>query len=181
MWHPLGHFSAHASAWLLGALMLLTIVLGILLGHIGQLLKTAQAPRGIVSFELAFTGARSEAIVRSWHAVRKNAKRSLQLDFVFIPLYSTTLVLLCVLAGHFFERQHWSGLSTVAAVLAWYQWVAGLLDMVENWALLRLLKLSPPFPDSLPWLAGCCAVFKFSLIILALVCFGVAVACSLLI
>ena len=181
MWHPLGYLSVHASACLLGALMLLTIVPGILLGYIGQPLKTAQAPRGMVSFELAFTGARSEAIVRSWQSVRKNAKGSLQLDFVFIPLYSTTLALLCVLAGHFFERQHWSGLSTTAAVLAWYQWVAGLLDLVENWALLRLLNLSPPFPDSLPWLVGCCAVFKFSLTILALVCFGVAVAVSLLI
>jgi len=41
-------------------------ILGILLGHIGQPLKTGEAPRGIVSFELAFTAARSEAIVRSW-------------------------------------------------------------------------------------------------------------------
>jgi hypothetical protein len=151
------------------------------LDRIGQPLKTAAAPHGIVSFELAFSCARSEAIVRSWERVRGNAKNSLRLDYVFIPLYSTTLALLCIMAGHSFQRHDWSGLTAVAAVLAWYQWVAGLLDMVENWALLRLLNSSPPFPETLPWLAGLCAAIKFALIMLALVCFLVAVACSLLI
>ena len=181
MLHPLGHLSAHASAWLLGVLVLLTIILSMVLDRIGQPLKTAAAPQGIVSFELAFSRARSEAIVRSWERVRESAKKSLRWDYVFIPLYSTTLALLCIMAGHSFQRQDWSGLTAVAAVLAWYQWFAGLLDMVENWALLRLLNTSPPFPEILPWLAGCCAAVKFGLIILGLVCFLVAVACSLLI
>jgi hypothetical protein len=179
MWHPLGYLPPHIIALLLGPFMLFAIFWGMLLDHIGQSLKTAEAPRGILSFELAFTAARSEAIVRSWDSVRKIAKNSLLLDFVFIPLYSTTLALLCIVAGHFFQRHNWSGLSTVAVVIAWYQWVAGLLDLVENWALLRLLNIKPPFPDTLPWLAGWCAFFKFLLIILALVCFLVAVACSL--
>jgi hypothetical protein len=181
MLHPLDHLSPHVSAWVLGTLMLLTILWSMLLSHIGQPLKTVEAPLGIVSFELAFTSTRSETIVRSWDAVRWNAKNSLRLDYAFIPLYSTTLALLCVLAAHSFQRHDWSGLSTLAAVLAWYQWVAGLLDMLENWALLRLLNSKPPFPPSLPWLAGWCAFFKFLLIILALVCFLVAVACSLVI
>lgn len=181
MWHPLGYLSPHTIALLLGALMFLSIFWGMLLGHIGQPLKTGEAPRGIVSFELAFTATRSEAIVRSWNKVRKVAKNSLLLDFVFIPLYSTTLALFCIMAAHSFQRNNWSGLSTVAVVIAWYQWVAGLLDMLENFALLRLLNIKPPFPDTLPWLAGWCAFFKFSLITLALVCFLVAVACSLLV
>jgi len=64
-------------------------------------------------------------------------------------------------------------LSTVGYFLAWGQWLAGLFDAVENYALLTLLQgaaVEGVVPDSAAaTLARQCALLKFGLIAVGLI------------
>jgi hypothetical protein len=57
-------------------------------------------------------------------------------------------------------------LAAIGLPLAWLQWFAGLLDAVENIALLNVLD--GPVEQPWPRLAQLCALAKFALILLGL-------------
>lgn len=134
----------------------------------GKPLVTAQAPYGIVSFELAGTPAQAQLILDSWDARAKQyAAFGLGFDYLFMLAYSAAIGLGCLLAAGVIRGRGWP-LASLGVLLAWGMWLAALLDAVENFALLQLL-LAGTSNGGWPAVARLCAVLKFGLIFLGLV------------
>ena len=143
-------------------LFVLTIVVMFVLQVLGGPLITDAAPSGIVSFELAGTLARAQRMVESWGPVgRIYAGLNLGLDFLFLVAYPLCIGLGCVMVARAFSARL-AFLSPVGVVLAWGQWLAGLLDAIENCALIQLLLGSQN--ASLPVVAQGCAIPKFLIV-----------------
>jgi hypothetical protein len=125
------------------------------------------APRHIVHLELARTRVKAHDIVQEWkdQGLLARARRTVLWDFAFIPAYTAALALACLLvAGAFGPRT-----VTAPALLraaAWLPLLAGLFDVVENLALLRMLR-SATAVSPWPQLAFACAAPKFVLVGLA--------------
>lgn len=143
----------------------LTVLLTLVMRAIGASLVTGAAPKGIVSFELAGSVPAAEAILASWSPqARLSAALSLGVDYLYIPVYAATFSLLCRMASRRIKNLTRIG-AWLGVVLAWGMLAAGVLDGIENFALIRVL-----FGDATTlcvktaWL---CASVKFSLIGLA--------------
>lgn len=174
MSHPLARLSSTQFIRWFWPLLAATLVVMAIMQVIGRPLQTAAAPLGIVSFEFAGDKANAAAMIASWDVnARVHAGFSLGFDYVFMPLYATTIGLACLWAAQVFRRQRWS-LAAPGALLAWGLWLAAIFDAVENVALWRLLAGS--VFDPWPGLAWWCAALKFGLIVLGLlyVVMGVA-------
>ena len=141
---------------------LTTVVLWFALGSLDRPLRTPAAPNGIVSFELAGSLSRSNAILASWDTVaRVSAGLSLGMDYLFLVAYSVLLALLVsAVAEKMLPIRGCVGF--VGVPVAWLQFVAGALDALENFALIHLLLGSTrPF---WPPLARTAALIKFALV-----------------
>ena len=148
-------------------LLALIVLMMVVFGVTGAPLTTAAAPQGIVSFELASTTAQAETIVASWDSdARLRASFGLGLDYLFMPLYSTTIGLACIWGADILRRRHWP-LASLGVPLAWGLWAAALCDAVENVALTVMLwhGVGAPWPT----VSSICASIKFALIALGLV------------
>ena len=157
--------------WILGISVITAISLCLWLTYHGSSLKTAEAPCGIVCFELCWTEGKANRILEEWKGVRiATAKSDLYWDFLFIPAYSTAIALLCGCAA-VRAASRW---RVVLVSLAWLQWGAAILDVVENICLLQLLEAGTATSSILPLIAGACAAVKF-LIVIPSVCLGVFV------
>ena len=169
MRHPLESLHSHMLDRMIWPLVVFSLLLLLILNLVGLPLITRAAPYGIVSFELARDEAQASAILASWdQAARLRAAFSLGLDFLFIPLYSAALTLTCLWAARFRRRRQrfpsWLVMIGIPGIpLAWAQLGAGLLDMVENIALVRMLfgLVNSPWPQ----IASLCAFTKFILIV----------------
>jgi len=116
-----------------------TAIMLFVLARIDLNLQTSQAPNGIVSFELAGSFTRTEAILNSWNTKAKlYAALSLGIDYLFLILYSTFLffVLKKVSQNMLSYSQ---GVSKTGIYIALLQLLAGIFDAFENYFLLRLL------------------------------------------
>ncbi|RME80547.1 MAG: hypothetical protein D6775_15880 [Caldilineae bacterium] len=159
MWHPLTALPAN---WFWPFLVLTLVVLA-LFQVIDRPLKTPAAPVGIVSYELAGSVERARAILESWDSrARVYAGFSLGFDYLFMPLYATTIGMACLWGARTGSGPAWLG-----GILAWGVWVAALCDGIENYALWRMLVGEPVAPW--PAVARVSALAKFGLILLALV------------
>ena len=149
----------------LTALVVAALAAAVLLAIMMRLdrpLRTPAAPLGIISFELAGSPEAARQIVTSWGpAARRSAALSLWLDYAFLISYALVLSLLCTgvarawpSTGHRVRR--------MGFILAGGQWLAALLDLVENILLQQILAgaLAPLLPLAARW----CALVKFSLI-----------------
>jgi hypothetical protein len=160
--HPFDWLSPAAQRRAAAVLFALTVLVAVALQAIGGPLANEAAPLGIVDFEFAGEVAAAARILESWgEAGRARAGLSLGLDYLFLVLYSSALALACAgmarrLSGH------WGAAAAAGGLLAWGQLAAGLLDAVENFALIQLLLGS----DGAAWppLAWWCAAAKFSLV-----------------
>lgn len=145
-------------------------------------LRTPAAPNGIVSFELAGTPFRAQAIIDSWHELAllvssvagepvpglvsraySFAVFGLGLDYLFMPIYATALALGILLAA----GKHGGWFAAFGAWLGWGAYVAMLFDAVENYALARMLLMNEvwsPYPEA----AAFSATVKFVLLLLGL-------------
>lgn len=125
-------------------------------------LKTAAAPGGIISYEFARDLEGACRILSSWGPeARVYAGLSLGLDYLFMVAYACALGLGCVLVARRLGR--WSrGPAALGVALSWGQWLAALLDALENYALIRLLLGSER--ALWPALAFGCALTKFLLV-----------------
>ena len=102
-------------------------------------LKNSVCKNGIVSFELAHTRDRSEAILHSWDPQAKiNAGLSLGIDFLFLILYSTFIGLLIYQINYklWFNRPFYP----YGKVFIWLVFLAAFFDVIENISLIRLLN-----------------------------------------
>jgi len=152
--------------WVFVSALGLTLLLMAALQWLDAPLKTAAAPAGIVSFELAGTLPAAETILQSWDAhARLYAGVSLGLDYLFMPLYATAIGLGCVLAARGLHLA--SGAYKLGRLLAWGMLLAALADALENLALLRLL-LAAEAMGPWPAVARLAALLKFALLAVGL-------------
>lgn len=148
--------------WILGASSVAAILLFLWLSYYGSGLKTPAAPLGIVSFELCWTQDKADRILQGWRGAGvATAKSNLHWDFLFIPAYSTAIALLCGCAG----TGAGASWRVVLVSLAWLQWGAAILDVIENICLLQLLKTGTANSPMLPIIASICAAVKFLIVI----------------
>lgn len=119
--------------------------------------------RGIVDFQLAGTEDRTKEILEVWGSSgRRDARINLWLDLPFIVLYSVALYLGVTWAGlQWFNV--WPFFVWLGWFLAYGQLLAGVLDMVEDVCLLRILARDEP-GQRLPSIAKVAAQSKFVLV-----------------
>ncbi len=146
--------------------LLLSVLVMVALGWQGQGLKTAVAPQGIVSFELAGSYAKARQMVEVWgeHG-RILAGLNLGLDYLYMLVYSVGLSLGSLLAADGFRR-YGLRLRVIGGILARLSLLAGGLDAIENYALIRLLFGAEG--ELWPLLAKWCAIPKFAIVAVAL-------------
>jgi hypothetical protein len=152
------------------ALLVATLVLTFLFRFIGPSRPT------IVDFELAGSVPRAQAIIDAWSETdRIRAGFSLGIDYLYMPVYSTTIALACVLAASVLKGKAW---RSIGVLLAWGLWVAALSDAIENMALFTELLGNNVAPW--PSIAQICATIKFGLILAGLLYTIIGVCARLL-
>lgn len=133
-------------------------------------LRTAAAPDGIVSFELAGTMDTARRILDSWPPkARVAAGLSLGLDYLFLVVYAMAIAMGCGLVADRLAP-HRPMFSHMGSALAWSQFAAAGCDMVENLSLIFVLQ--DAVAPALPATARVCAIIKFAIIVAGLVYAG---------
>lgn len=131
-----------------------------------KVLQGGDADFGIVSFELAGNLDTSTKIIDEW-STRKLiplAAFSLGFDYLYLFLYTIFLSLwTSVLAESFYKKPS----QIFACLIICIFIIAGILDAIENYALLNLLGTKPTEDWSV--LAFYCASVKFGLIGLGII------------
>lgn len=160
--HPFGWLSASGQKKAFVSFVVLTLVVMAGLRVLDGPLKTEIAPMGIVSFEFAGELSKAQSMIESWgERGRVHAGLSLGLDYLFLVAYASAIGLGCVLLSQrLLTRIVFAG--SVGVWLSWGQWVAALLDAVENYALIKVLLGAEV--ELWPGLARWCAVPKFVLV-----------------
>ncbi len=140
----------------------LSIILMLQLRALDSDLRLPDTPRGIIGYELAWSGARADSIITVWkrNDVTETAKVSLGIDFVYLIAYPlmffTGARLLRREPMHTFDRAGlWLGRGALVCIP---------LDAAENVLLWRMLDAGGS--DGLMHLATLCACLKFLLVIL---------------
>jgi hypothetical protein len=158
MTHPLAAIPSGQRVRVFVPLLIATLLITFAFRFIGPAQPT------IVDFELAGSVPQAQAIVDVWSETdRIRAGFSLGFDYLYMPVYSTTIALACVMAASVVKRRAW---LTLGLLLAWGLWIAALCDATENLALFSILLGNnvPPLPQ----IAQICATIKFGLIGLGL-------------
>jgi hypothetical protein len=168
MWHPLAGLTTSGLTWLFMLSLIGTGFVFVALESLGRRLRTHVAPRGIASLESADTPEVCQSILASWNDLSHDAaQHHLTLDFVFIPLYTTLLTILGIAASRWFAASGLLWLSNLAMILAWTQWLIGLLEIASNCAMMRILQVHPDVPEGLPPLSAWCARIKIFVLFMA--------------
>jgi hypothetical protein len=159
---PFDNLSNSARKGLIIITFAMSAILLLAMRALDRPLQTHTAPRGIVSFELATSYAASQQILESWSSEAKiNAALSLGLDFLFLIVYALFISLSCARIAAALKDGHLI-FFRAGVVLAWAQFLAAVLDAIENLALIHLLLNSSR--SWLPILAHSCATVKFSIV-----------------
>lgn len=117
-----------------------TIIIMIVLRIIDQSLTTPETPNGIIGFELIKNIHHAETIMNIWgeHG-RMMAALSVGIDFLYIVSYSIFLWLATFSIGK--KLNGYSGiLSKSGYRLSWLIFLAGTFDIIENYALIKMLN-----------------------------------------
>jgi hypothetical protein len=156
--HPLNVIPAAKRVRVFVPLLIVTLLITFLFRFIGPAQPT------IVDFELAGSVDKAQAIIDAWNETdRIRAGFSLGFDYLYMPVYSTTIALACILAAGVLQRKAW---HTSGLLLAWGLWIAALFDAIENLALFTELLGNNVAPY--PQVAQVCALLKLGLILLGL-------------
>lgn len=141
---------------------LLSVLVMLVLASLSNQLKShCHCDNEIVRFELAGEQSQAAGIVNSWGPEgRIIAGLSLGLDYLYIVAYVISISLGCVLVAQKLS-QYSRTLYVAGLTLAWLQLPAGLLDGIENFALIKIL-LGAQEPFYAP-LARWCAISKFAI------------------
>lgn len=169
--HPFAWLSESLQKTIFIIMFPATLIVMYVMGILGNPLKTAIAPGGIVDYELAGTLGASQAILKSWgETERLYAGLGLGFDFVYIICYSITIALGCGLVAHALSWRI-PILSSIGFGLAWTLFMAGILDGIENYSLVQLLLGAQS--ESLAIIARWCAIPKFAFVALGLLYVGI--------
>jgi len=159
MYHPLNSIPQGKRLATFLPLLVATVALSAMFRIIGP------STPNIVAFELAGSIERATNIINAWDiAAQLRASFGLGLDYLYMPVYATTIALACVWGATVLSGKKWRALGIL---LAWGLWLAAIFDAIENWALIVMLfgTVTEPYPQ----MAYVCATCKFSLIILGLI------------
>jgi hypothetical protein len=141
------------------------ILIGLQFVELGNQMQAAGG-YGIVCYELAFTPKKVSKILTAWGPAGKApARRSLLIDFAFIPVYALFFGGLTLLIA----RTQVGLLASVGLWLTLGQIAAALFDGLENILLLTMLSSTGDVSILLPLTAGIAASLKFVLLLLAIV------------
>jgi len=158
MTHPLAALAPEKRIRWFVPLLIATLLLTFLFRFIGPSQPT------IVDFELAGSMPKAQTIIDAWSETdRIRAGFSLGIDYLYMPVYSTTIALACVLAAWVLKSKAW---RSIGLLLAWGLWAAAIFDAIENVALLTILLGNNVAPW--PQIAQICATIKFALILAGL-------------
>jgi hypothetical protein len=164
--HPFEWISPSAQKRVFWILLILTLFIMATLRVLDVPLKTEVAPSGIVSFEFAGELSLAQRMVESWGQKGQIAAGlSLGLDYLFLLAYAGSIGMGCVLIGRSVLKRG-KQLSNIGILLAWAVLLAAVLDMFENYALIRVLLGSQR--EMWPMVAKWCALPKFLLVALGL-------------
>ncbi len=146
-------------------LFILTLISLIVMNILDVPLKNDIASNGIISFELAGSLQNSIDILNSWDANAKlYAGISLGFDYLFMLMYS---LLLYALVKYISSQYTNVSLAKIGKFIAVLMLVSGILDAVENYALIQLYlgDLDKIFST----IAYYSAMFKFAIIIIGII------------
>lgn len=161
--HPLTFIPTNNRKPLFLSLLFLTLILFAVFRVLDTPLRTAAAPNGIVSYELAGNIKPAAEILGSWDArTQLFAAFGLGLDYLFMPAYALALSLGILLAA----GRHAGAFAKLGAWLGWGALAAALFDAAENFSL--WLFMLGDFQVLWPRLASICATVKFALLLLGL-------------
>ncbi|WP_417516018.1 hypothetical protein [Marinobacter sp.] len=147
----------------LKACLVATLALLIALLVINQFLKTGSAHQGIVSYQLAGSAEQALAIAQSWGDEGLQwARLSLWVDFLFIPVYCLTLILL---TRHCTRDRPGVRERNTARWIRTLFIAAGLADVTENVLLLNNLEAPT---DAISLAAAISALAKFTALTLGI-------------
>ena len=131
--------------------------------HGEVLTKFPSTKAGIVSLEFAKTKKKVTEILYEWNTVsskniHQHAVTNTAIDFLFIFFYSLFLFYVCF----WFSTKQQGLVSKISQFIALLALTAGLLDVIENYFLLKMLRNSITNAEALFtwWLAA----VKFSLV-----------------
>jgi hypothetical protein len=103
-----------------------------------MMLMRPYTPGNIIGFELAKTTKAVEHILSDWgQAGMQQAQTSIYLDFVFILLYCTSIMLGCLVSATYADHEMLTRFSPYFAIAIW---IAGFFDAMENVAMLKTLE-----------------------------------------
>lgn len=129
-------------------------------------LMTPLAPGGIVSWQLAGSGAEVAAILADWGPEgRAAARANLLVDLAFAPAYGLVIGLVAVRLGVVLGRRRPA--AGMADATAWAALLAAVADLLENALMLAVLGAGPS--DTLALATRTLALVKFALLGVALV------------
>lgn len=124
------------------------------------------APSGIISFEFARSITRAQKILSSWDTAEKiRCALSLGIDYLFLVTYALFISVGCVYIANVLKIRQLL-LAKIGFLLGWTQFLALLLDAIENTTLIQLLLGSRN--EVYSWIAWGCAGIKFTLVGLGL-------------
>jgi hypothetical protein len=166
--HPLSRLADPARRRVFISFLVWMLLIYAVFAWLNPTLNTPAAPTGIISFELAGSRAAAEAMTASWDGyTRQVAAFSLGLDYLFMPVYATTLAAATLLAA----GRHAGGFARLGAWLGWGAYAAAGFDAIENLGLMLLLLGAAPAGvlDAAAPLAAVCAALKFILLLAGIV------------
>jgi hypothetical protein len=150
-----------------GALIAIVLTAGLLGAGLFYYLLTLDrqlAPYSIVAFEFAFTPAYARTLLGTWgEAGVEVARRSLWVDFLFMPAYAFFFAGLTLLAARAVRGR----VGNLGLAMIFSPFVAWLFDAIENIALLSILEPGG-FSTVTLVVAGFAASLKFALLALCL-------------
>jgi hypothetical protein len=117
-----------------------------------------------VKLELAWNPETACDVLADWKAqgVIGKARTSIALDWAFIPLYSSTLSLVAIVLGRAVGADSHSTADAISALAAYAAWTAGVLDVIENVGMLRVLGCHTEQPT--PLLTSIASAVKWTLL-----------------
>jgi len=138
-------------------------------------LENKQFKRPMMAFEMAGSPEKSAKVLelstKGDAKAREKFHSALLWDFLFICLYPLSTAIACLLAARVFDAQGKLDFK-YGFIFVILPFLAAILDVFENVALLRILRgpIESPWPEIARW----CAIPKFALLIASLL-FAVAV------
>ena len=141
---------------------ILSILVMVSLQVTGAPLRTDVSPNGIISFEFAGELDLAQRMVDSWELTgRIYAGLNLGLDYLFLAVYACAISLGCVLVARKFYPGN-VALANAGIIISYAQFLAAILDGVENYGLIQVLLGTQT--EAWPLLAKWCAWPKFLIV-----------------